>query len=75
MVDEFELPENYRYIVMRGTREGREFPNWISIANPEGLRQVIEDDKNCLPDLKFEFKGEEITLIDFFKKHIFNIEE
>ena len=73
LVDEFELPEDHNYIVMTGTQKGEMFPDWVTIANPEGLKEVIEKDKKCLPDLHFEFRGEKITLIDLFKKHIFNL--
>ncbi len=75
LVDEFETPENYKYVVMTATRENCTFPDWVTVANPEGLREVIMNDDQCLPDLRFEYKGKETTLIDFFKKEIFHIED
>ena len=57
-VDEYELPKNYEYIVTTNTEDGKNFPSWVSIANPEGLRDVIDKDDECLPDLHFIFKGE-----------------
>lgn len=74
LVDEYEIPKEYKYIVTTGTQKGKTFPDWISIANPEGLKKIIEKDNKCLPEIRFDFKNEEgITLIDFFKKYIFKM--
>ena len=74
LVDEYEPPNNNEpYIVMTSTTPGEDFPNWITITSPDDLRKVIDKDDECLPDLHFIFKGEEISLIDFFKKYIFKM--
>ena len=73
LINEYVLPESYKYIAFVGTRKKEKVVDFIEVANLEGLKKVIEIDNKCLPDLMFEFKHERITLINFFKKYIFKM--
>ena len=72
LVDEYEVPDSYKYNVFTYTREGETVPDFIEIANYEWMKNVIYEDEKCLPDIRFNFEDEKgITLIDFIKKYIF----
>lgn len=73
-VDEYDIPEEYKYIVFVGVRENETFPDYIEIANYKELKEIINKDKNCLPDIQFNYKDDKnISLIDFFRKYILSL--
>lgn len=67
-VDEFEVPEKYKYSVTCAQDESAEHPVWIEIVNPQELSRI---DSPPLPDIgMIDVDGREVTLLELARETI-----
>ena len=66
LVDEFDVPLEYDYMVYYTTKVGHTMPSWVEIVDPA---EVIRLDNPPLPDWgPIQYNGEKMTLHELIKK-------